>query len=111
MFTEKEIQLLVEWVSRARDAEDENAPLAREILEKLARFKDYTVTMRCHSCLEELDWSEFSGVHLCRGCGKPICDICYDEQGALCVNCAYLGQLRVELYEAADVLRDLAMDR
>ncbi len=55
---------------------------------------------------------EFSQGHTFRRCGRRICDDCYKAYGDLCDDYEHLPPDPDEaFYEAADVLRDWAMDR
>jgi hypothetical protein len=106
MFTKEEVQFLIE-VMRGQAS-----PIAQRIRSKLLCIDDYYVTLYCAGCENWENVVEFSGDHTCRCCGCRICDDCYKAYGDLCDRCERTPpDPKVEFYEAADVLRDWAMDR
>ena len=111
MFDTKETQFLIA-VLRQKAREPASRSLAERIVGKLQCIDDYYVTLYCAGCENWENVIEFSGDHTCRRCGRRICDDCHKAYGNLCDECEHLPPDPDEaFYEAADVLRDGAMDR
>ena len=104
MFTEEETQYLRQMLKTNR------SPVRERILDKLDHIGEYTVTLHCHRCGEDLEPDTFAGERHCYFCNKHICDWCYDDNGPFCPDCEHKSW-KAEFYEAADVLRDWRMDR
>jgi hypothetical protein len=108
MFTKEETQFLIELMREKAASHS----LAHSILGKLLTIGDYFVTLYCAGCEEWENVVEFSHNHSCRRCGRRICDESYENYGDLCDRCdRIVHDPDEEFYEAADVLRDWAMDR
>jgi hypothetical protein len=111
MFTPEEIEFLIP-VIRAKLKDTETHTLAQSVLAKLLCIDDYSVSLFCASCKSWEYVEEFSQGHACRRCGRRICDDCHKAYGDLCDDCEHLPpDLEDAFYEAADVLRDWAVDR
>jgi hypothetical protein len=111
MFTAEETEFLIE-VMREKARETASRFLAQRVLGKLLCIDDYYVTLYCAGCENWQNTVEFSQDHTCRRCGRRICDDCHKTYGDLCDRCDRTPPEPEEaFYEAADVLRDWAMDR
>jgi len=111
MFTTQETEFLIE-VMREKARETASRFFAQRVLGKLLCIDDFYVTLYCAGCENWHNTVEFSQDHTCRRCGRRVCDDCHRTYGELCDRCDRTPPDPDEaFYEAADVLRDWAMDR
>jgi hypothetical protein len=87
---------------------ENRAKACRSALARLEILKDCTILLYCYGCEHDHTIDAFADHHVCRGCGKRLCDGYYEDNGPTC------GAPKCddwEKYERADYEYDRSKDR